>query len=74
MRCLLMPSVGLGMSLISMRSPIQCRRLLSQQDKTRNGAGYDNPSILASLARDYVKNIEGLYFSLDEALGLFGLL
>ena len=25
-------------------------------------------------ARDHVWNIEGLYFSLDEALGLFGLL
>ena len=26
------------------------------------------------IARVYVWNIEGLYFSLDEALGLFGLL
>ena len=26
------------------------------------------------LARDYVCDIEGLYFSLDEALALFGLL
>ena len=29
---------------------------------------------MAGLSRDYVWNIEGLYFSLDEALGLFGLL
>ena len=30
--------------------------------------------LLHGLARDYVGIIEGLYFSLDEALGLFGLL
>ena len=29
---------------------------------------------IKGLARDYVWNIEGLYFSLYEALGLFGLL
>ena len=36
------------MSLISMSLPIQCRRPLRQQDKTRKVAGYDDPSTLAS--------------------------
>ena len=47
MSCLLIPSVGLGMSLSSMHSAIQCRRPLHQEDKTRKSAGYDNPSTLA---------------------------
>ena len=41
MRCLLMPSVGLGIILI------QCHWLLHKQDKTRKCAAYDNPYNLA---------------------------